>query len=176
MFENESKRMRLSPKSVQESEVLQSSNEKIDSRERKERHSDRFDLADKLIEIEDFQDHFLKVCIESNTPDKTATTFWNMICIALFRGNFITSLLQIDCYKNMLRNFKSHKNGLPLVKVDARFVDENKNNLTTVPCASKIVRKGKLSPLCLKIVRKGQLFPLCLKIVRKGQLSPCASK
>ena len=40
MFENKSKRMRVLPETVQESE--------IDSRERKERHSDRFELADKL--------------------------------------------------------------------------------------------------------------------------------
>ena len=102
-------------------EAFKSATEEIEKKERKERHNDRFELADQLIEVEDFQDHFLKVSIESNTPDKTATTFWNMICIALFRGNFITSLLQIDSYKNMLRNFKSHKNVLPLVKVDARF-------------------------------------------------------
>ena len=99
------------------SEAFKSATEEIEKKERKERHNDRFELADQLIEVEDFQDHFLKVSIESNTPDKTATTFWNMICIALFRGNFITSLLQIDSYKNMLRNFKSHKNGLPLVKI-----------------------------------------------------------
>ena len=52
-----------------------------------------------------------------------------MICIAFFRGNLIESLLQIDSYKNIQRNFKSPKNGLPILKVNARFVDENKNNL-----------------------------------------------
>ena len=119
MSEKESKRMWPSSDSILESESIKSSTEEIDKSERKERHSDRFELADKLIEVKDFQEHFLKVCIESNTSDKTATTLWDMICIAFFRGNFISSLLQIDSYKNMLRNFKSHKNGLPLVKVCA---------------------------------------------------------
>ena len=47
--------MRVLPETIQESKVLPWSKEEIDSRERKERHSDRFELADKLIEIEDFQ-------------------------------------------------------------------------------------------------------------------------
>ena len=84
MSEKESKRMRPSSDSILESESIKSSTEEIDKSERKERHSDRFELADKLIEVEDFQEHFLKVCIESNTSDKTATTLWDMIYIAFF--------------------------------------------------------------------------------------------
>ena len=129
--------------------------------------------------------------------DKTATTLWDMICIAFFRGNFISSLLQIDSYKNMLRNFKSHKNGLPLVKMDARFVDENKNNLkiknsNTIPLQSdkwtkdlessipkvcpqriiilyppKIVRRGYMSPI-LQSLSAGDKHPLSPKICPQG--------
>ena len=55
MFENKSKRIRVLPVTIQESKVLPKSKKEKDSRERKERHSNRFDLADKLIEIEDFQ-------------------------------------------------------------------------------------------------------------------------
>ena len=54
MFENKSKRMCVLPEIIQESEVLPRAKEEIDSRERKERHSDRFEVADKLIETEGF--------------------------------------------------------------------------------------------------------------------------
>ena len=80
MSEKESKQMRPSSDSILESDSIKSSTEKIDKSERKERHCNRFELADKLIEVEDFQDHFLKVCIESNMSNKTATTLLDMIC------------------------------------------------------------------------------------------------
>ena len=61
MFDKEQKRKRPLSDLMHASVALKSTTN--DNEKRKERHHDRFELADQLFEIEDFQDHFLKVCI-----------------------------------------------------------------------------------------------------------------
>ena len=96
---------------------------------KRETHGERIALSEELVEIDDFKQYFIKVCIEANIHDRPATKFWNMICIAFFRGNLIKNLKDIECYKNMQRNFKSSENGIPIVKVNARFVDAEKKSI-----------------------------------------------
>ena len=98
--------------------------------ERKQKKgSDRFELFNDFTRVQDIQEFFVKYCIQTNTSERSATTFWNLICVCLFMGGLIGNLKELQTYQTLCRNFRSSENGVPQPKMSARFVDSNKNTL-----------------------------------------------
>ena len=96
---------------------------------KRKKGSDRIELFNELSGVQDIQDYFVKYCIQTNTSERTASTFWNLICVCLFMGGFIGNLNELQTYQSLSRHFKSEENGVPQPKMSARFVDANKNTL-----------------------------------------------
>ena len=94
---------------------------------KRKKGSDRIELFNELSGVQDIQDYFVKYCIQTNTSERTASTFWNLICVCLFMGGFIGNPNELQIYQSLSRHFKSKENGVPQPKMRVRFVDANKN-------------------------------------------------
>ena len=83
---------------------------------KRKKGSDRIELFNELSGVQDIQDYFVKYCIQTNTSERTASTFWNLICVCLFMGGFIGNLNELQTYQSLSRHFKSEENGVPNLK------------------------------------------------------------
>ena len=93
----------------------------IQERKRK-KGSGTFQLFNELTRVQDIQEFFVKYCIQTNTSERSATTFWNLICVCLFMGGLIGNLNELETYQTLVQQPYSHQRD---TKLDIQYWTSN---------------------------------------------------